>query len=79
MVDVIGHSDNQPIKTREFPDNKVLSDKRAQAVANVLQQKGVEAARLKTVGVGDTQPLAENVSVAGRARNRRVEIVVRSQ
>ena len=78
-VEVIGHSENQPIKTKEFPDNKTLSDKRAQAVAGMLRQKGVEASRLTTLGEGDTQPLADNATVAGRSRNRRVEIVVKSQ
>jgi len=78
-VQVIGHSDNQPIKTKEFPDNKTLSDKRAQAVADTLRQKGVDATRLTTAGEGDTQPLGENTTVAGRSRNRRVEIVVKTQ
>lgn len=75
-VQVTGHSDNQPIKTREFPSNQTLSEKRAAAAAQVLQDKGVAGSRLKIEGRGDTVPLADNATVAGRARNRRVDIVV---
>lgn len=75
-VQVVGHSDNQPIKTRAFPNNQALSEKRAAAVAQVLQDKGVAASRLQVEGRGDTVPIASNASAAGRARNRRVDIVV---
>lgn len=75
-VQVIGHSDNQPIRTREFPNNQTLSEKRAAAAAQVLQDKGVPLSRLKVEGRGDTAPLADNATAAGRARNRRVDIVV---
>ena len=75
-VRVTGHSDNQPIKTREFPNNQVLSEKRAAAVAAVLQTQGVVTSRLQPEGRGDSMPLADNTTAAGRARNRRVDIVV---
>ena len=75
-VQVTGHSDNQPIKTREFSDNQSLSDKRAAAVAEVLKGNGVAAARLKVEGRGDTVPIADNATPAGRSKNRRVDIVV---
>lgn len=75
-VQVLGHSDNRPIKTREFPDNHVLSEKRAAVVAQVLKDKGVAPSRLKIEGRGDTVPIADNATAAGRARNRRVDIVV---
>ena len=75
-VQVTGHSDNQPIRTREFPDNQILSEKRAAAVAEVLKGKGVEPTRLKVEGRGDTVPLADNATPAGRSKNRRVDIVV---
>ncbi len=75
-VQITGHSDNQPIKTREFPDNQVLSEKRAAAVAAVLLNKGVVASRIRTEGRGDTVPIADSATTAGRARNRRVDIVV---
>jgi type VI secretion system protein ImpK len=75
-VQVTGHSDNQPIKTREFPNNQVLSEKRAAAAAAVLLDKGVMPSRMRTEGRGDTVPIAESATAAGRARNRRVDIVV---
>ncbi|WP_295523038.1 type VI secretion system protein TssL, long form [uncultured Pseudacidovorax sp.] len=75
-VQVVGHSDNQPIRTSEFPSNQILSEKRAAAVAAVLQARGVQPARLQIRGRGDTAPVADNATAAGRARNRRVDIVV---
>ncbi|MDH4449684.1 MAG: type VI secretion system protein TssL, long form [Rhodoferax sp.] len=74
QVRVVGHTDNQPIKLPLFPNNQVLSLKRAQAVVGVLQAKGVAASRMEAVGLGDTQPLQPNTTPTGRAQNRRVEI-----
>jgi type VI secretion system protein ImpK len=78
-VQVVGHTDNQPIATRKFPNNAALSEQRAQSVAQLLVQAGVEAGRISTTGVGDAQPATDNGTPAGRARNRRVEIIVDSQ
>ncbi|MQR02094.1 type VI secretion system protein TssL [Glaciimonas sp. GS1] len=75
-VQVIGHSDNQPIKTRQFPSNQVLSEERAASVGDVLQTGGVPADRLEIIGRGDSEPVASNANAAGRAKNRRVEIIV---
>ena len=75
-VRVIGHTDNQPIATPEFPSNLALSEKRAQSVLKVLQAKGLDASRLQAVGKGDTQPLDTANTDAARAANRRVEIEV---
>lgn len=75
-VQITGHSDNQPIRTREFPDNQVLSEKRAAAVAEVLTGKGVVPSRIQTEGRGATVPLDDSATAAGRARNRRVDIMV---
>ncbi|TDV35644.1 type VI secretion system protein ImpK [Paraburkholderia caballeronis] len=75
-VTVTGHSDNQPIRTAEFPDNQALSEKRAAFVAQVLASYGTPAVRIRSVGVGDKQPLADDATAAGRSRNRRVEILV---
>ncbi len=75
-VRVIGHTDNQPIATPEFPSNMALSEKRAQSVLKVLQAKGVDAARLQAIGRGDTQPIDAANTDAARAANRRVEIEV---
>jgi type VI secretion system protein ImpK len=75
-VRVIGHTDNQPIATAEFPSNMVLSEKRAKSVVTVLQAKGIDAKRLQSVGMGDTQPADSANTDAARAANRRVEIEV---
>jgi type VI secretion system protein ImpK len=75
-VQVTGHSDNRPIKTAQFPDNHVLSKARADRVARELQARGVLPSRIETFGKADGEPLADNATAAGRARNRRVQIVV---
>jgi type VI secretion system protein ImpK len=75
-VRITGHSDNRPIKTRAFLNNQALSEARARAVADVLKGGGVAAERLSVEGKGDTQPLADNATAAGRSLNRRVDIIV---
>jgi type VI secretion system protein ImpK len=75
-VTVTGHTDNQPIHTAAFPDNQVLSEKRAAFVAGVLRAHGMPADRIVAVGKGDTQPVADNTTAEGRSRNRRVEVLV---
>jgi len=76
---VRGHTDNQPIRSAVFPSNLVLSEKRAAYVAQILQQRGTPADRIHAIGKGDTQPVGDNATAAGRALNRRVEIVVTQQ
>jgi type VI secretion system protein ImpK len=75
-VVVTGHTDSQPIRTAQYPDNLTLSAKRAALVVAALIDGGVPPGRIETVGKGDTQPLASNATAVGRARNRRVDIVV---
>jgi len=58
--------------------NKALSKRRADAVAKVLVAAGLPAASIQTVGIGPDQPLADNQTKAGQARNRRVEIEVKA-
>ena len=67
-----GHTDN----VGKADANMILSQKRATAVQNYLISKGVEASRLKSFGFGDTKPVDDNKTPAGRAKNRRVEFVV---
>ena len=69
---VAGHTDN----VGSDASNQALSEKRAQAVRDHLVQEGVPATRLTAKGFGKTQPVADNTTEAGRARNRRVDVVI---
>jgi len=71
-VEVIGHTDNTG--TREA--NLALSLARAGAVRSYLAAKGIAAASIAVAGAGPDQPLADNASAEGRARNRRIEFRV---
>ena len=53
--------------------NQKLSEKRANAVAKALEDLGVSGDKIKTVGFGETKPIADNKTKQGRAENRRVE------
>lgn len=65
-----GHSD----KTGTATYNKWLSEKRAASVKNFLVSQGIPANKIKTAGLGDTKPVADNKTPEGRLKNRRVEI-----
>lgn len=73
-ITVIGHTDNVPIHTTQFPSNWRLSQARADAVAARLAPLLPPGRRIETVGKGDTEAIEPNDTAAGRARNRRVEI-----
>jgi outer membrane protein OmpA-like peptidoglycan-associated protein len=70
-VSIEGHTDN----TGTAQGNKALSEERAKAVVAAVAAKGVAAARMGAVGWGQDKPVADNGTEAGRARNRRVEVV----
>lgn len=72
-----GHTDDVPISSDRFPSNWELSSGRAIAVLHYLSgQRGILPSRLSAAGYADTHPIAPNDTAEGRARNRRVEIVV---
>jgi len=75
-VSVEGHSDPVPIQTHQFPSNWELSAGRAASVLRELVRDGVNPARLRAVGYADTHPIASNDTPAGRAANRRVELIM---
>ena len=79
-LQVVGHTDNVPIRNRTsegFTDNWALSAGRAvSAVRFLVDKAGVDPRRLNAVGCGEFHPLAPNDSAEGRARNRRIAIVV---
>lgn len=74
-VIVAGHTDNIPISNFRYPSNWVLSAARAASVVHYLSEvRSIDASRLEIRAYSDTQPVADNDSFAGRARNRRIEI-----
>ncbi|HLH65890.1 MAG TPA: OmpA family protein [Solirubrobacteraceae bacterium] len=75
-ITVEGYTDNQPIHTVLFPSNWELSTDRATTVVRYLIAHGVAARRLSAAGYADLHPIASNATAAGRARNRRVDIVL---
>jgi chemotaxis protein MotB len=77
QIQVIGHTDNVPIRTIRFPSNWELSAARALAAVRFLtEQAGVDPRRVGAVGYGEYRPLADNATPEGRAQNRRIAIVV---
>ena len=72
IVQIVGHTDSDG----EAAYNAGLSERRANAVADVLLNSGVPFERIQTFGRGETQPVASNLSAEGKAQNRRVEIVI---
>ena len=71
-----GFTDNQPINTVIFPSNWELSTARAAAVVRLFERNGIAASRMAAIGYGEFRPIAENTTETGRAKNRRVVIVV---
>lgn len=72
-INIVGHTDN----TGSDAVNNPLSVERAQSVRDYLAARGVAATRIETAGRGEREPLADNATEAGRAKNRRVEIFLR--
>lgn len=72
VVQVGGHTDS--MGSEEY--NQGLSERRAKAVQDYLVEKGVKASRMSAMGFGESMPVASNDTEAGRAENRRVELVV---
>lgn len=74
-VRVVGHTDDQPIRSLRFPSNWVLSERRAGSVTGLLTEV-VPAARVAAEGRAESQPLVTNDGPVNRALNRRVEITL---
>lgn len=77
-ITIEGHTDNVPIKTAQFPSNWELSAVRATTVLRLFADAGVSPERLTAIGFADTRPVEPNLLADGRARNRRVTILIDS-
>ncbi len=76
QIDVVGHTDSDPISKSEWKDNWELSAQRALSVVRYLVDRGILEEKIRAVGRGESMPIAPNSTVSGKAKNRRVEIVV---
>ncbi|MCB1197773.1 MAG: OmpA family protein [Deltaproteobacteria bacterium] len=72
QLTIEGHTDSTGSKTL----NQQLSEQRAASVKSLLQGKGVDSTRMVTMGYADSKPVASNAEAQGRAKNRRVEIII---
>jgi outer membrane protein OmpA-like peptidoglycan-associated protein len=72
-IAVKGYTDN----TGDKSDNKDLSKERAQAVADYMAKNGIQQDRIEVRGKGEKDPVADNDTATGRAKNRRVEVIAR--
>ncbi len=77
VIFVEGHTDNQPIATANFPSNWELGSARATSVLHYLITQGISNQRLRAVTYADTMPLADNTTIEGRRKNRRVNLLVK--
>ncbi|HBA08317.1 MAG TPA: flagellar motor protein MotD, partial [Methylotenera mobilis] len=75
-IQVEGHTDNTPIHNTTFFSNWELSAVRASSVVRLLSTLGISEQRLSATGLGASQPISENETESGRAKNRRVSIII---
>jgi chemotaxis protein MotB len=76
QIQVEGNTDNRPINTEEFPSNWELSAARAASVVHLMSRTGIAPSRMSAIGYAEHRPVAENTSAQGRAKNRRVTLVI---
>ena len=76
VIQVEGHTDNLPIHNSAFHSNWELSAVRASTVVRLLAGNGIAERRLSATGFGETRPVAENDTAEGRAKNRRVSVML---
>ncbi|MCG7932201.1 MAG: flagellar motor protein MotD [Candidatus Thiodiazotropha lotti] len=76
QLQVEGNTDNRPINTEEFPSNWELSAARAASVVHLMTRIGINPGRMSAVGYAEHRPVAENNTQEGRAKNRRVTLII---
>ena len=78
-VQVNGYTDNQPIRTVQFPSNFQLSAARAEAARAIIVKALGDPPRVKAEGRADADPIGDNTTREGQSENRRIEVVLRRQ
>ncbi|MGD8912834.1 MAG: flagellar motor protein MotD [Candidatus Thiodiazotropha sp.] len=76
QIQVEGNTDNRPINTEEFPSNWELSAARAASVVHLMTRMGIEPQRMSAIGYAEHRPVADNSTESGRAKNRRVSLII---
>jgi outer membrane protein OmpA-like peptidoglycan-associated protein len=71
-IEIQGHTDN----VGKDEDNRILSEKRAENVKKYIETKGIATTRISAKGYGASKPIADNGTVAGKAKNRRTEFLI---
>ncbi len=80
IIEIEGHTDNVPISTSEYENNRELSTERARSVYEyIMTQENLIDANMKIAGYGESKPVASNATEEGRAKNRRVAIKIYNQ
>ncbi|MDQ7075540.1 MAG: OmpA family protein [Gammaproteobacteria bacterium] len=74
-IEIVGHTDS--MGNAEM--NQKLSESRAAAVKTYLEKQGIAAARITSIGMGESNPVADNDTAEGRAQNRRVEVIFKGK
>jgi len=72
LILIEGHTDNRG----DSEQNKILSSKRANTIASYLITKGIDSSRIKTAGLGGSQPISDNATEEGRIKNRRTSFTI---
>lgn len=76
---VVGHTDNVPVRAgAQFADNRDLSRIRAESIADILRSSIGDPDRVGAQGMGSQEPIASNDTAQGQARNRRIEVILRT-
>lgn len=75
-INVVGYSDNIPIRNAQFRNNVALSKARAQTVADLIKVRLTDKNRVRAIGRGSADPIASNATAEGRAQNRRIDITL---
>ncbi len=76
QIRVEGHSDNLPVKGGKYTSNWELSSARAVNILSYMISRGIDKKRLSAAGYADNMPIATNNTQEGRAKNRRVDIII---